>query len=48
MGFELTEEQKMIRAMVRQFAREEILPSASERDRTREFPKKMGDSAFWA
>ncbi|MFO7460570.1 MAG: acyl-CoA dehydrogenase [Desulfatiglandales bacterium] len=47
MGFELTEEQKMIRAMVRQFAREEILPSASERDRTREFPReslrKMGE-----
>ena len=47
MGFELTEEQKMIRAMVRQFAREEILPSASERDRTGEFPRenlrKMGE-----
>ena len=47
MGFELTEEQKMIRAMVRQFAREEILPTAAERDRTREFPKenlrKMGE-----
>jgi len=47
MGFELTEEQKMIRAMVRQFAREEILPTAAERDRSREFPKenlrKMGE-----
>jgi butyryl-CoA dehydrogenase len=47
MGFELTEEQKMIRAMVRQFAREEILPTAAERDRTREFPRetlrKMGE-----
>ena len=47
MGFELTEEQKMIRAMVRQFAREEILPSASERDRSGEFPReslrKMGE-----
>lgn len=47
MGFELTEEQKMIRAMVRQFARDEILPKAAERDRTKEFPReilgKMGE-----
>lgn len=37
----------MIRAMVRQFAREEILPTASERDLTGEFPRenlrKMGE-----
>jgi butyryl-CoA dehydrogenase len=47
MSFELTEEQKMIRAMVREFARTEILPTAAERDRTREFPRenlrKMGE-----
>jgi butyryl-CoA dehydrogenase len=47
MGFELSEEQKMIRAMVRQFARDEILPAAAERDRTRGFPReilrKMGE-----
>jgi len=47
MGFELTEEQKMIRAMVRQFAREEVLPHAAERDRTKKFPReilrKMGE-----
>jgi butyryl-CoA dehydrogenase len=47
MSFELTEEQKMIRAMVRGFARTEILPTAAERDRRREFPKeilrKMGE-----
>jgi len=47
MGFELTEEQKMIRAMVREFARDEILPNASERDRNKEFPReiliKMGE-----
>jgi alkylation response protein AidB-like acyl-CoA dehydrogenase len=46
MGFQLTEEQKMIRAMVRDFAREEILPTAAERDRTKAFPagilSKMG------
>jgi butyryl-CoA dehydrogenase len=47
MGFELSEEQKMIRAMVRQFARDEILPTAAERDRTKAFPReilrKMGE-----
>jgi butyryl-CoA dehydrogenase len=47
MGFELSEEQKMIRAMVRQFAMDEILPAAAERDRTRGFPReilrKMGE-----
>jgi butyryl-CoA dehydrogenase len=47
MSWELTEEQKMIRAMVRDFARSEILPGAAERDRTREFPaeilKQMGE-----
>jgi len=47
MAYQLTEEQEMIRAMVRDFAREEILPTAAERDRTREFPrenlKKMGE-----
>jgi len=47
MAYELTEEQKMIRAMVRDFARAEILPSASERDRTKTFPadilSKMGE-----
>jgi len=47
MSFELTEEQKMIRAMVREFARTEILPTAAKRDRTKEFPgenlRKMGE-----
>jgi butyryl-CoA dehydrogenase len=47
MSWELSEEQKMIRAMVRDFARSEILPGAAERDRTREFPaeilKQMGE-----
>jgi len=47
MAYQLTEEQRMIQAMVRDFAREEILPTASERDRTGEFPteilKKMGE-----
>jgi butyryl-CoA dehydrogenase len=47
MGYQLTEEQQMIQAMVRQFAREEILPTASEADKTARFPaehlKKMGE-----
>ncbi|MBU2497666.1 MAG: acyl-CoA dehydrogenase family protein, partial [Proteobacteria bacterium] len=47
MAYDLTEEQKMIRAMVRDFARAEILPTASERDKTNAFPTdillKMGE-----
>lgn len=47
MLFKLTEEQVMIRAMVREFARKEIAPTAAERDKTKAFPKtnlkKMGE-----
>jgi alkylation response protein AidB-like acyl-CoA dehydrogenase len=47
MSFPLTEEQVMIQAMVRDFAREVLLPAAMERDRTKEFPAeslaKMGE-----
>ena len=46
MAYELTEEQRMIRAMVREFARAEILPAAAERDRTEISGKilaKMGE-----
>jgi len=46
MAYELNEEQRMIRAMVRDFARETIMPTAAERDQTCEFPaenlQKMG------
>ncbi len=38
MSFELTEEQVMIQTMVRDFAREVLLPTAAERDQTKEFP----------
>ena len=38
MAYQLNEEQKMIQAMVRDFAREVLMPSAAERDQTREFP----------
>ncbi|MBL7226025.1 MAG: acyl-CoA dehydrogenase [Desulfobacteraceae bacterium] len=47
MAYQLNEEQRMIRAMVRDFARETVMPTAAERDRTGEFPaenlKKMGE-----
>jgi butyryl-CoA dehydrogenase len=47
MSYQLNDEQKMIQAMVRDLARDLIIPSAAERDRTKEFPahiiKKMGE-----
>ena len=47
MNFELTEEQKMIRDMVRDFAENEIAPIAAEIDEEERFPKeifkKMGE-----
>jgi butyryl-CoA dehydrogenase len=47
MSFQLTDEQFMIQTMVRDFAREVLLPTAMERDLTKEFPgenlKKMGE-----
>jgi len=46
MAYQLNEEQQMIQAMVREFAREVLLPNAAERDISKEFPsenlKKMG------
>jgi alkylation response protein AidB-like acyl-CoA dehydrogenase len=46
-AFELTEKQKMIQAMARDFARTELLPKAAEREHTKEFPRenfyKMGE-----
>ena len=47
MAYQLNEEQQMIQAMVRDFAREVLLPTAAERDISKEFPsenlKKMGE-----
>jgi len=40
MLFNLTEEQLMIQSMVREFSRKVIGPTAAERDKTKEFPKK--------
>lgn len=47
MAYPLNEEQRMIRAMVRDFARDVVMPTAAERDRTKEFPienvRQMGE-----
>ncbi|MFV0530174.1 MAG: acyl-CoA dehydrogenase [Flavobacteriales bacterium] len=47
MNFNLTEEQKMIRDMARNFAQKELLPGVIERDEKQAFPyeqvKKMGE-----
>jgi len=47
MSWHLTEEQRMIQMMAREFARREIEPQAAENDRTGRFPKevvaKMGE-----
>ena len=47
MAFALNDEQVMIQAMVREFARKVLAPTAAERDRTKAFPaenlKKMGE-----
>lgn len=41
MNFELTEEQRMIRNMVRDFAQSEVAPGAEERDRKKQFPREI-------
>lgn len=47
MDFQLTEEQQMIRDMVRDFAENEIMPIAAQIDKDGQFPadnfKKMGE-----
>ena len=47
MNFELTEEQRMIQEMARNFAEKEVAPEAARLDDTHEFPtelaKKMGE-----
>ncbi len=50
MSVTLTEEHRMIQSMARDFARNELLPTAAERDRTKEFPRenlrKMAELGF--
>lgn len=47
MSYQLNDEQLMIQAMVREFARKVLAPTAAERDRTKQFPadniEQMGD-----
>src|SRR4030042_501529 len=47
MSFQLTEEQKMVRLLARDFARKELEPVAAQRDKEEIFPmdvvKKMGE-----
>ena len=43
MDFTLTEEQRAIRDLAREFAKNEIVPFAAEWDRTREFPAALYD-----
>lgn len=43
MNFDLTEEQTMIRKMIREFAEAEVAPGADERDRNGQFPKEIFD-----
>jgi len=50
MNFELTDEQKRIQALARQFAEQEVAPVAREADEKGEFPlhlvKRMGELGF--
>ncbi|USK71938.1 acyl-CoA dehydrogenase [Peribacillus asahii] len=41
MDFDLTQEQAMIRKLIRDFAEAEVAPGADQRDRTGEFPKEI-------
>lgn len=41
LNFELTDEQKMLQKMIREFAEEVVAPGAIERDRTKQFPKEI-------
>ena len=43
MLFKLTDEQVMIQAMVREFARKQVAPGAAERDKTKTFPREILD-----
>ncbi|HWM64362.1 MAG TPA: acyl-CoA dehydrogenase family protein, partial [Solirubrobacterales bacterium] len=41
MNFDLTDEQKLLRDTVRDFARQEVAPVAEELDRTKAFPYEI-------
>lgn len=41
MNFDLTQEQQMIKKLMRDFANEEVAPGAVDRDRSGEFPVEI-------
>ncbi|MFC4356117.1 acyl-CoA dehydrogenase [Chryseomicrobium palamuruense] len=41
MNFDLSQEHKMLKTMMRDFANDEVAPGAIERDKTKEFPKQV-------
>lgn len=45
-GFDLTEEQSMVRDLAREFAQNEIAPKAAHHDETGEFPREICEKAF--
>jgi acyl-CoA dehydrogenase len=45
-GFDLTEEQAMVRDLAREFAEKEIAPRAAHHDETGEFPREICEQAF--
>ncbi len=45
-GFDLTEEQRMVRDLARDFAQNEITPQAAHHDETGEFPRAICEKAF--
>jgi acyl-CoA dehydrogenase len=45
-GFDLTEEQAMVRDLAREFAEKEIAPRAAHHDETGEFPRAICEKAF--
>ncbi len=45
-GFDLTEEQAMVRDLAREFAQNEIAPRAAHHDETGEFPREICEKAF--
>lgn len=48
LSFELSEEQRAIRSLARQFTAENITPKAAEHDRTGEYPKAILEKAWHA
>ena len=45
-SFELSEEQKALQALARDFSKKDVIPVASEYDRTASFPKSILEKAF--